>query len=89
MVEPHEIQEQESGGIILPDSAKKKPILGTVKAIGTGRYDDNGNLIPMSVKVGDVVLIPKYTGIETGIDDCSYLFFDGEAILARVEEEKT
>ncbi len=64
VVEPLKSEEVTAAGIVLPETAKEKPQKGTVLAVGPGRRDDNGNLIPMDVKVGDVVLYAKYGGTE-------------------------
>jgi chaperonin GroES len=61
-------EEVTKGGIFLPDTAKEKPQQGEVIAVGTGKYDDAGKLIPMAVKVGDTVLYGKYSGTEIAID---------------------
>ncbi len=71
LVEPVEAKEQKKGGIIIPDSAKEKPMEGLVIAVGKKR-DDDGKEIPFDVKVGDRVLMPKYGGTEVKIDDKEY-----------------
>lgn len=73
------------GGIILPDSAKKKQETAKVVALGTGKKDKAGNLIPFSVKVGDKILIDKYSGQEVTVDDQEYVIVQGEDIIAIVE----
>ena len=57
-----------AGGIVIPDTAKEKPMRGKVMAIGPGKMLDNGNLIPLGVKQGDEVLFGKYSGTEIKID---------------------
>ena len=64
-----EAEETLKGGIILPETAKKKQEKAEVIAIGTGKKDKQGNLIPMPVKVGDIVLIEKYSGQEITLND--------------------
>ena len=64
IVEPLEEEEVTASGIVLPETAKEKPQRGTVLAVGPGRKDEKGNLIPMDVKQGDVVLYAKYAGTE-------------------------
>ena len=71
LVEPLDVKEVNKGGIIIPDSAKEKPMEGKVIAIGKKR-DDDGKEIPFDVKVGDKVLLPKYGGTEVKIDDKTY-----------------
>jgi chaperonin GroES len=64
VVEPLQSEEVTAAGIVLPETAKEKPQKGTVLAVGPGKRDDNGNLVPMDVKVGDVVLYAKYGGTD-------------------------
>ncbi|MEJ5350289.1 MAG: co-chaperone GroES [Melioribacteraceae bacterium] len=73
IVKPKEAEETTKGGIILPDTAKEKPIEGTVVAVGDGRITEDGKLISMNVKVGDTVLYGKYSGTEVKIDGEEYL----------------
>lgn len=68
IVKAIEEQEMTASGIVLPETAKEKPQRGTVLAVGPGRKDDNGNLVPMDVSVGDVVLYAKYGGTEVKLD---------------------
>ena len=78
------IEEGESirGGIIIPDSAKEKPIQAKVVAVGAGKRDKAGNLIPLDVKAGDKVLFSKYSGSEVKIDGDEHLIMREEDILA-------
>ena len=86
LVEPKkELDEVKKGGIIIPDSAKEKPMQGTVIAVGTGKRDDAGKLIPFTVKAGDTVLMPKYGGTEVKIDDKEYQIMREEDILGVIE----
>ncbi len=85
LVEPKKEMEVKKGGIIIPDSAKEKPTEGTVIAIGTGKRDEEGKLIPFTVKVGDTVLMPKYGGTEVKINDKEYQIMREEDILGIVE----
>jgi chaperonin GroES len=73
VVQPKEAEETTKGGIILPDTAKEKPIEGKVVAVGAGRVTEDGKVVTMSVKVGDTVLYGKYSGTEVKIDDEEYL----------------
>lgn len=73
VVKPAEAEEKTAGGIILPDTAKEKPIEGTVVAVGPGKTSDDGKLIKPEVKVGDRVLYGKYSGTEVTIDGEEYL----------------
>ena len=66
-VQPLAGEERTSGGIIIPDTAQEKPIQGKVVAIGTGLRDQNGNIAPLEVKVGDVVMYGKWSGTEVKV----------------------
>jgi len=73
VVQVMEQEEKTSSGIVLPDTAKEKPSKGTVLAVGPGRYDESGKLLPMPVKKGDVVVFAKYGGTELKLDGEEYL----------------
>lgn len=88
VVERIEEEEVKKGGIILPDTAKEKPIKGKVVAVGPGRMDDKGNRIPMEVKKGDIVLFGKYAGQEVKIDNKEYLIMREDEILAIIVEKE-
>jgi chaperonin GroES len=81
LVKPLETGEVKKGGIIIPDTAKEKPQEGEVVALGTGKRDDDGKIIPFTVKTGDKVLISKYGGTEIKVDDISYLIMREDDIL--------
>jgi chaperonin GroES len=85
LVQPLEQEEVKKGGIIIPDTAKEKPQEGKVIAIGTGKRDENGKLIPFEVKKGDRVLISKYGGTEIKIDGKDYLIMREDDILGVIE----
>ena len=72
------------GGIIIPDTAKEKPMEAEIVAVGDGKFDDNGKRIPMSVKAGDKVLIGKYSGTEVKIDGIDHDIVREDEILAIV-----
>src|SRR5689334_21192039 len=76
-----EAEEKVKGGIIIPDTAKEKPLEGKVVAVGAGRIDENGKRIPMEVKVGDRVLIGKYSGTEVKIEDIEHVILKEDEIL--------
>ena len=78
-------EEVTKGGVVLPGSAKEKPQVAEVVAVGPGGYDDKGREIKMEVKVGDKVLISKYAGTEVKIDDVEYKILKQSDILAKVE----
>lgn len=81
-----EAEETLKGGIILPDSAKKKQEQAEVVAIGAGKTDKNGALVPMPVKVGDTILMEKYSGQEITLDDVDYVILRADDIVAIVEK---
>lgn len=82
------IEEKESvkGGIIIPDTAKEKPMEGEVVAVGPGKIDEDGKRSAMDVKEGDRILFGKYAGTEIKIDDQDYLIMREEEILAVFEK---
>lgn len=80
-----EAEEKVKGGIILPDTAKKKQETAIVIAIGTGKKDNKGNLIPFPVKVGDKILMEKYSGQEITVDSEEYIILRADDIIAIVE----
>ena len=82
LVEAVEEKETKKGGIIIPDSAKEKPTEATVRALGTGKTDDNGKKVPFEVKVGDRILISKYGGTEIKIEGKEYKLLNSDDILA-------
>ena len=73
-----------AGGIVIPDTAKEKPMKGEVVAVGKGRTLDNGQLLAPSVKAGDKVLFGKYAGSEFKIDDIEYVSVKEDEIIAIV-----
>jgi chaperonin GroES len=74
-------QEQNRGGIIIPDTAKEKPQQGEVIAAGEGKFREDGTRQPLDVKAGDRVLFGKYSGSEVKIDDKEYLIMREDEIL--------
>lgn len=85
LVQRLESQETVKGGIILPDSAKKKQETAKVISVGTGKMLDDGKILPISVKVGDVILMDKYSGQEVTIDDEEFLILKADDIIATIE----
>ncbi len=81
LVKPVEKEEVNKGGIIIPDTAKEKPQEGEVIAVGPGKRDDQGKLIPMDVKSGDKILYGKYSGTEVKMEDEEYLIMHQDDIL--------
>ena len=86
LVEQKQEAEQIKGGIVIPDSAKEKPLEAVVVALGTGKLDDKGNKIPFDVKVGDIVLTSKYGGTEVKSDDKEYKILSASDILAVISK---
>jgi chaperonin GroES len=81
-----EEEEKSKGGIIIPDTAKEKPQEGRVVAVGKGKVNEDGKLIPLDVKVNDRVLFGKYAGSEINIDDEEHLIMREEDILGVIEK---
>lgn len=77
LVEPAAAEEKTAGGIIIPDTAKEKPMKGTIVAVGTGKVDE-----PMTLKVGDIVLYGKYAGTEISVDGNDYLIMRESDVYA-------
>jgi len=80
-----EEEEKTKGGIIIPDSAKEKPVEGKVIAVGDGRISKDGKKIPMEIKKGDRVLFAKYGGTEIKMDGEEYLMMKEDDVLAVIE----
>ena len=80
-----EQEEKLKGGIILPDSAKKKQENAEVVAVGAGKKDKNGKLIPMPVSIGDIIMMDKYSGQEVKIEDVEYVIVRADDIIAVVQ----
>jgi len=78
-------EEKTKGGIIIPDTAKEKPIEAKVVAVGTGRILDNGEVRALAVKKGDLVLFGKYGGTEVKIDGQDHLILREDDILGIIE----
>ena len=74
-----------ASGLVIPDTAKEKPQEGEVIAVGPGRVDDNGNRIPVDVKVGDVVIYSRYGGTEVKYDGQEFQILSSRDVLAVVE----
>ncbi|MCY4596439.1 MAG: co-chaperone GroES [Bryobacterales bacterium] len=77
-----EAEQQSSGGIIIPDSAKEKPQQGKVVAVGNGKKKDDGTVVALDVSVGDTILFGKYAGNEVNVDDNEYLIMREDEALA-------
>ena len=79
-----EEQESKKGGIIIPDTAKEKPLEGEVIAVGPGRTNEEGKRIPLEVKKGDRVLIGKYSGTDVKLEGTEYVILREDDVLAIV-----
>ncbi len=84
IVKPSPAEEKTKGGIILPDTAKEKPVIGEVVAVGPGKVTDDGKKVAPEVKVGDKVLYGKYSGTEVTVEGEEYLIMREADIFAIV-----
>ncbi|HET6271646.1 MAG TPA: co-chaperone GroES [Bacteroidota bacterium] len=84
VIKPAQAEEKTKGGIILPDTAKEKPVIGEVVAVGPGKVGDDGKKILPEVKVGDKVLYGKYSGTEITIEGEEYLIMREADVFAIV-----
>jgi chaperonin GroES len=80
-----ESEEKTKSGIVLPDTAKEKPQMGKVLAVGTGKLLDNGERVPLEVKEGDTVLFAKYAGTEVKLDGEEYMVIKESDVLAIIK----
>ena len=86
LVKRLEEQETTKGGIIIPDSAKEKPIEGQIIAAGNGKITDSGDVRPLDVKAGDRILFGKYSGTEVKVEGDDHLILREDEVLAVVEK---
>jgi len=84
-IEPVADEKKTESGIVLPETAEKKPIKGKIIAVGDGKFNEKGERIPLSVKVGNTVLFKKYGPDEIEIDGKKYLVGDEDDVLAIIE----
>lgn len=82
VIRPREREETTRGGIVLPDTAQKKPFEGEVIAVGSGRVLKDGTRAPLSLKVGDVVLYARYAGTEVRVDGEDLIIIDEDSVMA-------
>ncbi len=85
LVKRLESEERTAGGLYIPDTAKEKPSKGEVVAVGAGKRAEDGKLVPMTVKVGDMVLFNKYAGTEVKLDGVEHLVMREDDILAIID----
>ena len=78
-------EDKTKGGIIIPDSAKEKPIMGKIVSVGKGKVRDDGTVAPLDVKKGDKILFSKYGGTDVKVGDEEYLILREDDILGVVE----
>ena len=89
LVQRIEEEEQQVGGIIIPDSAKEKPQQGKVVAAGSGKSKDDGKRVPLDVKAGDLILFGKYSGQEIKLDGEEFLIMREDEVLGVIEGAET
>ncbi len=88
LVQPLDGDEKTAGGIIIPDTAKEKPSEGKVIAVGPGAKTEDGKILPMEVKVGDLVLFGKWSGTEVKIDGVEYSIMKESDIMGIMSKKK-
>ncbi len=88
LIEPLQKETTLPSGIVIPDTAKEKPQEGKVAAVGSGRKDENGKVVPIEVKVGDIVMYKKWGGTEIKVDGKEHLLVKEEDVLAIVSKEE-
>jgi chaperonin GroES len=86
LVKRLEEEEKTKGGIIIPDSAKEKPMEGEIIAVGKGKKTDDGKVVKLDVKAGDRILFSKYAGTEVNIDGVEHLIMREDDILGIIEK---
>lgn len=86
LVKRVEEKEIRKGGIIIPDTAKEKPMEAEVVSVGKGKINEDGKVTPLDVKKGDRILIGKYAGTEIKIEDIEHLILREEEVLAVIEK---
>ena len=86
VIKPNQVEDVTAGGIVLPDSAKERPLMGKIIAVGEGKLLDNGSRAKLSVKKNDVVLFGKYGGSDVEIDSVEYKIMRESEILGIVEK---
>ena len=81
-------EEKSTGGIIIPDTAKEKPMQGEIVAVGPGARNEKGDLVPLSVAAGDYVLFGKWSGSEVKLDGAELLIMNESDIMGILEQSK-
>ncbi len=85
LVEPLDAEEKTAGGIIIPDTAKEKPMEGKIVAVGSGAKDDDGKVTPLDVAKGDRILYGKWSGTEVKVEGDDYLIMKESDIMGVIE----
>jgi chaperonin GroES len=85
IVKPAKAEEVTKGGIIIPDTAKEKPMQGEVIAVGNGKIMEDGKVMPLQLKAGDKVLYGKYSGTEVNVDNEDYLMMRESDVFAIIK----
>ena len=85
VVQPLAAEQTTASGLVIPDTAKEKPQEGTVVAVGEGRFDEDGDRIPMDIKKGDKVIYSKYGGTEIKYEGKEYLILSSRDVLAVID----
>ena len=85
LVEPLDAEEKSAGGIIIPDTAKEKPMEGKIVAVGNGSKNDEGKVAPLDVKTGDRILYGKWSGTEVKVDGDDFLIMKESDIMGVIE----
>ena len=88
LIQPLEQDSKTKGGIIIPDTAKEKPVEGKVVAVGPGARDESGKLHPLDIKVGDLVLYGKWSGTEVKVDGEDLLIVKESDVMGVIEQTK-
>jgi len=88
LVQPLDGEEKTAGGIIIPDTAKEKPSEGKIIAVGPGAKTEDGKILPMEVKVGDLVLFGKWSGTEVKIDGVEYSIMKESDVMGIMSKKK-
>ena len=88
LIEPAEQEARSKGGIIIPDTAKEKPVEGKVVAVGPGARDESGKLHPLDIKVGEIVLYGKWSGTEVKVDGEDLLIVKESDVMGVIEDAK-
>lgn len=86
IIKPSQPEEVTKGGIIIPDTAKEKPMQGEVIAVGKGRINDDGKVSPLQLKAGDIVLYGKYAGTEVKIEGDEFIIMRESDVFAVVNK---